>query len=227
MPSIANRITELRQQIDRQSRLAGRDPAAVSLIAVSKRQPVELIRAAYAAGQRDFGENYLQEALEKIAQLKEIDCQWHFIGQIQSRKAKEIAANFDWVHTIDRLKVAEKLSQHRPASLPPLNVLIQVNLEAEPQKAGVSPAAAFELATQIEQLPQLHLRGLMAIPAAREDMAEQQGVFAKLAALQKELNDGGFALDQLSMGMSNDFAAAINAGSTLLRIGTAVFGPRA
>ncbi len=199
---------------------------SVTLVAVSKQQPVEKIHAAYAAGQRDFSENYVQEALQKIKLIQQPDIIWHFIGAIQSNKTRLIAENFQWVHSVSRYKTAERLSEQRPASMVDLNVCIEVNIDSEVSKSGINVNEAKELALHIAKLPRIKLRGLMAIPAARDNYDDQVGLFKKVAALQQELNDSGLQLDTLSMGMSQDYLAAIAAGSTLVRIGTALFGTR-
>ncbi|MGB8434825.1 MAG: YggS family pyridoxal phosphate-dependent enzyme, partial [Burkholderiales bacterium] len=181
---------------------------------------------ACAAGQRDFGESYAQEALAKIAALADLDLTWHFIGPVQSNKTRPIAESFAWVHTVDRLKVAERLAAQRPAAMPALQVCIEVNVSGEATKAGVTPDEVRPLATAVSRLPRLKLRGLMAIPAPTADPVLQRGHFGSLRALRDALNRDGFALDTLSMGMSDDFEAAIASGSTMVRVGTAIFGPR-
>lgn len=179
-----------------------------------------------AAGQYDFGENYLQEALAKIAQLKDEKISWHFVGSVQSNKARDIARHFDWVHSIEKITVAQRLARLRPETLPPLNVCIQVNIEQEPSKSGCRPDLAATLADEIAQLPQLKLRGLMAIPKPTSDKLHQYKTFAELRALFKQLQPRYKDFDTLSAGMSNDFEQAIKAGATLVRIGTRIFGPR-
>lgn len=205
---------------------AGRAPGELRLIAVSKRHPASAIRQALACGQQDFGENFLQEALDKQVELAELPICWHFIGRIQSNKTRPIAEHFDWVHTVDRLKIAQRLSEQRPAGLPPLNLCIQVNVGDPGHKGGVAPGELPELARRIRPLPGLRLRGLMCLPPESEDPAEQRGYFSLLARLQAQLQAEGFELDTLSMGMSGDLESAVAEGATLLRIGTAVFGPR-
>jgi len=200
----------------------GRKPGSVTLLAVSKRQPLEKMKAAIAAGLYAFGENYLQDALEKIEALADYDLQWHFIGAIQSRKAREIAQLFAWVHSVDRLKIANMLSQARPANLEPLNSCLQVNVDDEANKAGVSIAELPALAAAVAPLPHLCLRGLMAIPAIRGGRES----FAKLRRAFDELNVAGFKLDTLSMGMSADLETAIAEGATIVRVGTDIFGQR-
>ncbi|MCP1621960.1 pyridoxal phosphate enzyme (YggS family) [Pseudomonas nitroreducens] len=190
---------------------------------MSKTKPAAAIREAFACGLADFGENYLQEALLKQAELADLPLTWHFIGPIQSNKTRPIAEHFDWVHSVDRLKVAQRLSEQRPANLPPLNVLLQVNVSGEDSKSGCSPAELPTLAQAVAQLPHLKLRGLMAIPEPTEDVAAQHAAFARLRELMQALNLG---LDTLSMGMSHDLEAAIGEGATWVRIGTALFGAR-
>lgn len=233
---IANNVLCVRGEIAACEKAFSRRPGEVCLLAVSKTKPARMIRAAVAAGCQQMGENYLQEALEKQADLADLAIEWHFIGAIQSRKAKDIALHFDWVHTVDRLKVAEKLNQARPAEMPPLNVLIQVNLQGEAGKAGVSADDALVLAKQIIALPQLKLRGLMLIPKPEKDFDRQRAVFAQAGELfghiQQQIGDEmgsetGGEIDQLSMGMSGDLHAAIAEGATMVRIGTAIFGARA
>lgn len=204
----------------------GRPPEDIGLLAISKGQSSEKIRCIAAAGQRDFGENYLQEALGKIAELDGLDLTWHFTGHLQANKTRPIAEHFAWVHTVDRERVAMRLNDHRPHHAPPLNVCIQVLLEDEPGKAGVRPEETLALALRIRELPKLRLRGLMCIPPHRETFDEQHQLFRRLAELRRELNARGLDLDTLSMGMSDDVEAAIAAGATWVRIGTAIFGRR-
>lgn len=201
----------------------GRDPGTVGLMAVSKTQPAAAIREAHDAGLLDFGENYLQEALEKQAELADLPLVWHFIGPIQSNKTKPIAEHFDWVHSVDRLKIAQRLSKQRPAELPLLNVCLQVNVSGETSKSGCAPEDVPELARAIAALPNLRLRGLMAIPEPTDDVAEQHAAFASVRQLQQQVDA---ELDCLSMGMSQDLEAAIAEGATWVRIGTALFGAR-
>ena len=205
---------------------ANRDPAAVQLLAVSKKQPVAKIREACAAGQREFGENFVQEGLEKIEALADLDLTWHFIGHLQSNKTRVVAENFDWVHTIDNFKIARRLSDQRPDNLPPLNVCVQVNVDDEASKHGVTPDGVPELAAACAGLPRLRLRGLMCLPAMREDFEEQRVPFAALRQLAEELRRDGIETDTLSMGMTADYRAAIFEGATIVRIGTALFGER-
>ena len=226
MSTIAERLTQVRLRIAQAAMAAGRDPASIRLLAVSKTRPVTDLEAALAAGQTTFGESYLQDALPKIAAIGE-RAEWHFIGPIQSNKTRQIAGHFAWVHSVDRLKIAQRLNEQRPAGLPPLNVCLQVNTSGENTKAGISPATTLTLATAVAALPRLRLRGLMTIPAPEQDVQQQRQPFALLRQLLEQLNAKGFELDTLSMGMSNDLEAAILEGATLVRIGTAIFGPRA
>jgi len=205
---------------------ASRDPADVQLLAVSKKQPLEKIREAYAAGQREFGENFVQEGVEKIAAMDKDDITWHFIGHLQSNKTRVVAENFDWVHTIDKLKTARRLSEQRPDGLPPLNVCLQVNVDDEESKSGVTPGALPELASACAKLPNIRLRGLMCLPAIREQPDAQRIPFAALRELAEKLRTDGVDTDTLSMGMTADFRAAILEGATIVRIGTALFGER-
>ncbi|UZA71254.1 YggS family pyridoxal phosphate-dependent enzyme [Pseudomonas viridiflava] len=223
MSTIAANISTLEQRIRTASLAAQRDPASVGLLAVSKTKPSSALREAYAAGLRDFGENYLQEALGKQAELADLPLCWHFIGPIQSNKTRAIAENFAWVHSVDRLKIAQRLSEQRPEGLEPLNICIQVNVSGEASKSGCTPEDLPALAAAISALPRLKLRGLMAIPEPTEDQAEQAAAFAAVRALQDQLD---LPLDTLSMGMSHDLEAAIAQGATWVRIGTALFGAR-
>ena len=223
MSTIAANISTLEQRIRTASLAAQRDPTSVGLLAVSKTKPSSALREAYAAGLRDFGENYLQEALGKQAELADLPLCWHFIGPIQSNKTRAIAENFAWVHSVDRLKIAQRLSEHRPEGLEPLNICIQVNVSGEASKSGCTPEDLPALAAAISALPRLKLRGLMAIPEPTEDQAEQAAAFAAVRTLQDQLD---LPLDTLSMGMSHDLEAAIAQGATWVRIGTALFGAR-
>lgn len=223
MSTIAANISTLSERINAAAQAAQRDPATIGLLAVSKTKPAEALREAYAAGLRDFGENYLQEALSKQTELADLPLCWHFIGPIQSNKTRAIAENFAWVHSVDRLKIAQRLSEQRPEGLPPLNICIQVNVSGEASKSGCTPADLPALAQAISQLPRLQLRGLMAIPEPTDDSAEQNAAFAAVRDLQQQLN---LPLDTLSMGMSHDLEAAIAQGATWVRIGTALFGAR-
>jgi pyridoxal phosphate enzyme (YggS family) len=205
---------------------AGRAPESVRLLAVSKRQPVEAILVAAAAGQRDFGENFVQEGLSKIGAVGRDDLVWHFIGHLQTNKTRAVAEHFDWVHTVDRLKVAERLSRQRPAQAGDLNVCIQVNVDREAGKSGAMEEDLRVLAPSVAALPGLRLRGLMCIPAVHDTFEEQRRPFARLRRLLEELQESGLDLDTLSMGMSADYVAAIHEGATIVRIGTALFGER-
>jgi len=195
-------------------------------LAVSKTRPAEELRAAYAQGQKDFGENYLQEALDKIYALQDLDLCWHFIGPLQSNKTRAVAEHFHWVHTVDRLKIAKRLSQQRSPDMPPLNLCIQVNISEEVSKSGCLPEELPGLAKSIAELPNIRLRGLMAIPKASEHLDEQCTAFASMRKLLQQLQSMDPTLDTLSMGMSNDMQAAIAEGATIVRIGTAIFGAR-
>ena len=205
---------------------AEREPDAVKLLAVSKKQPLSKILAAVDAGQRDFGENFVQEGLEKIDQTKDLNLVWHFIGHLQNNKTRLVAENFDWVHTIDTLKTARRLSEQRPAALGPLNICLQVNIDDEPGKSGIVIDALPELAAACFELPKIKLRGLMCLPAIRSEFEQQRLPFAKLRELADALRDNGVTTDTLSMGMSGDYRAAIFEGATIVRIGTALFGDR-
>jgi PLP dependent protein len=219
-------VNHVRSRILKAAAAAGRDPAAVTLVAVTKAQTAETIRVAATAGVTDFGENYLQEALAKMDRLTDLSLRWHFIGGIQSNKAPAIAERFDWVHSVDRLSVARRLSEHRPYHAPPLNLCIQVKLVPEPNKGGIEPEQVGPLAAAAAELPGIRLRGLMCVPPPQTDVAAERAVFARLRILLEELNASGHKLDTLSMGMSGDFEAAIAEGATLVRIGTALFGNR-
>ncbi len=226
MQNIEQSLTALRQRIVSSAQEYARDAHSIKILAVSKKQPISAIRAALAADQRDFGENYLQEALAKIDVLADSQACWHFIGPLQSNKTRAVAENFSWVHTLDREKIAVRLSEQRPGGLGPLNVCIQVNISAEASKSGISLAALPALVMTIRQLPGLRLRGLMALPAPAAEFDAQRQPFWQLRQAFEQLQGGGFELDTLSMGTSSDMAAAIAEGTTLLRIGTALFGPR-
>ncbi|CAI2799897.1 MULTISPECIES: YggS family pyridoxal phosphate-dependent enzyme [Pseudomonas] len=223
MSTIADNIGQVSQRIRAAADAVQRDASSIHLLAVSKTKPAPAVREAYAAGMRDFGENYLQEALGKQAELTDLPLSWHFIGPIQSNKTRAIAENFAWVHSVDRLKIAQRLSEQRPADLPPLNICIQVNVSGEASKSGCTPADLPDLANAISALPRLKLRGLMAIPEPTEDRAAQDAAFAAVRDLQNSLN---LPLDTLSMGMSHDLESAIAQGATWVRIGTALFGAR-
>ncbi|MCF5052787.1 YggS family pyridoxal phosphate-dependent enzyme [Pseudomonas syringae] len=223
MSTIADNIGQVSQRIRAAADAVQRDASSIHLLAVSKTKPAQAVREAYAAGMRDFGENYLQEALGKQAELTDLPLSWHFIGPIQSNKTRAIAENFAWVHSVDRLKIAQRLSEQRPADLPPLNICIQVNVSGEASKSGCTPADLPALANAISALPRVKLRGLMAIPEPTDDRAAQDAAFATVRDLQAGLN---LALDTLSMGMSHDLESAIAQGATWVRIGTALFGAR-
>ncbi|MDY6978455.1 MAG: YggS family pyridoxal phosphate-dependent enzyme [Pseudomonadota bacterium] len=227
MNSIAQRLEQVRARITQAEQEAGRPPGSVRLLAVSKTRPVDDLRAALGAGQTCFGENYLQDALPKIAELASEPIEWHYIGPLQSNKTREIAEQFAWVHSVDRLKIARRLSEQRPPDRPPLNVCLQINTSGEASKSGIAPEEALELARAIAELPRLHLRGLMTIPAPAKDFEQQRRPFRQLRELYEQLNAEGLALDILSMGMTGDLEAAIAEGSTMVRIGTAIFGARA
>lgn len=226
MFDVARNLALVRERIQAAARASGRDPAEITLLAVSKTQPLPTIRAALAAGQGVFGENYLQEALDKIGALEGRDSVWHFIGALQANKTRAVAEHFAWVHTVDRERIARRLSEQRPAQSPALNVCIEVRLSDEPDKHGVYPENVPALAASIAQLPHLRLRGLMAIPAPAEDEQQQRVPFRRLRELRDLLNTQGHQLDTLSMGMSADLEAAIAEGTTLVRIGSAIFGPQ-
>ncbi len=223
MSTIAKNIAKVRTRIREAAQACGRDPESVGLLAVSKTKPAAAVREAHACGQRDFGENYLQEALNKQAELSDLALTWHFIGPIQSNKTRPIAEHFAWVHSVDRLKIAQRLSEQRPAHLPPLNICLQVNVSGEASKSGCAPEELPALALAVSQLPNLRLRGLMTIPEPTRDVAQQHAACARLRQLRDDLN---LELDVLSMGMSDDLEAAIAEGATWVRIGTALFGAR-
>ncbi|WP_460108538.1 YggS family pyridoxal phosphate-dependent enzyme [Pseudomonas sp. S3_H04] len=223
MSTIADNILQVRSRIQTAIQAAHRPENSVQLLAVSKTKPAAALREAYAAGLRDVGENYLQEALGKQLELADLPLIWHFIGPIQSNKTRAIAEHFDWVHSVDRLKIAQRLSEQRPAELPPLNICIQVNVSGEASKSGCTPDDLPALAAAISALPRLKLRGLMAIPEPTDDRAEQDAAFAAVQKLQASL---ALPLDTLSMGMSHDLESAIAQGATWVRIGTALFGAR-
>lgn len=225
-PSIADALDKVRNRIALAAHAANRDPADITLVAVSKTKPVALVRDALDHGQRDFGENYLQDALAKIDALTEREPLWHFIGDIQSNKTRDIASNFSWAHAIDRFKIARRLSDQRPPDLAPLNLCIQVNIDGEASKSGIAPSDVAELADQIVELEHVKLRGLMTIPAPSTDEASQRKPFAALRELMQRINDRGHDLDTLSMGMSADLEAAIAEGATHVRVGTDIFGAR-
>jgi pyridoxal phosphate enzyme (YggS family) len=224
--SIADNITRIRVQIQVACQAAGRAPDSVQLLAVSKTWGTDAVRQAHAAGQTAFGENYIQEAVDKITALRDLPLQWHCIGPIQSNKTRLVAEHFDWVHSVDRLKIAQRLSEQRPPELPPLQVCIQVNVDGGETKSGVSPTDLPELALAVAALPRLQLRGLMTIPEPAETDAQMRAVHRQAKDLFEQLRAQGLPLDTLSMGMSADMAAAIAEGSTMVRVGTAIFGQR-
>lgn len=220
-------LQAVRARIAQAATAAGRAPDSVSLLAVSKLQPESMIRQAAAAGQVAFGENYVQEGCDKVAALADVPgLDWHFIGQLQSNKTRDVAAHFHWVHTVDRARVAERLSAQRPPHLPPLQVLLQVRLADEPGKGGVAPADVPALAATVAALPRLRLRGLMCIPPPVTDLAAQRRPFRELRELLQTLQSSGLDVDTLSMGMSDDLEAAVLEGATIVRVGTAIFGRR-
>lgn len=226
MTTISARLQAVRARVAAAAAAAGRDPAEVRLLAVSKTWPAQAVREAAGAGQRSFGESYVQEGADKIAALRELALDWHFIGPLQSNKTRVVANAFQWVHGVDRLKIAERLAAQRDVHLPPLDVCIQVNVSGEASKSGVAPAAAAALAHAVAALPHLRLRGLMCIPEPTADTALQRARFAQLRELKDALVADGLILDTLSMGMSDDLEAAIAEGATIVRVGTAIFGAR-
>ena len=226
MTTIQTRLAAVHGRIHAACQAHGRAPHEVTLLAVSKTFGADAIQAAFAAGQTAFGENYIQEAVEKIAALKHLPLQWHCIGPVQSNKTRLVAEHFDWVHTVDRLKIAQRLSEQRPPALPPLQVCLQVNVDGGVTKSGVAPDDALALAKDIAQLPRLRLRGLMCIPEPAADFVAACAIFKRARALFDALNAEGLELDTLSMGMSADLEAAIASGSTMVRVGSAIFGGR-
>ena len=228
MTTLEQRLAGVRQRIQQACQAAGRDPASVGLLAVSKLQPAQAVRQAQQAGQQAFGENYVQEALDKMAALADLRgaIEWHLIGPLQSNKTRVVAEAFDWVHSVDRLKIAQRLSDQRPAQLPPLNVCLQVNISGEASKSGLLPQEVAQVAAAVAALPRLRLRGLMSIPEPAQGLQAQQAPHRALRLMQQELNQRGLALDTLSMGMSDDLEAAVAEGSTMVRVGTAIFGAR-
>lgn len=226
MATIGDNLQAVNERIAAAARACGRLPSHVQLLAVSKTFGSDAVAAAHACGHRAFGENYVQEALDKIAALRALSLEWHFIGPVQSNKTRAIAENFAWVHSVDRAKIAERLAAARPRELPPLNVCIEVNVGDESSKSGVAPDAAAGLARTIAGLPALKLRGLMTIPPPAAEPGLQRKYFASLRTLKEELSGAGFTLDTLSMGMSADLEAAIAEGATIVRVGTAIFGQR-
>jgi pyridoxal phosphate enzyme (YggS family) len=229
MASIDKRLQQVKGRISTASEGAGRDVRSVTLLAVSKTQGPEAVREAAASGQHAFAENYVQEALDKMAALADLrpQLQWHLIGPLQSNKTRPVAEAFDWVHSVDRLKIAQRLSEQRPVALPPLNVCLQVNISDEASKSGLAPAGVPPVARAVAALPRLRLRGLMEIPEPAGDFAHQRAPYRALRELFEQLNAQGLGLDTLSMGMSADLEAAIAEGATIVRVGTAVFGERA
>jgi pyridoxal phosphate enzyme (YggS family) len=228
MHKIDDQLAKVTARIHQAATAVGRNPQTVQLIAVSKTQPAQALAEAYAWGQRAFGENYLQEALDKQVQLASLaGIEWHFIGPIQSNKTRPIAEHFDWVHSVDRLKIAQRLHDQRPEALPPLNICVQVNIDDETTKSGVSLDELPALVAAIAPLKRLTLRGLMAIPAATNNTDQQRAAFARLHRALVQLNQQGYGLDCLSMGMSGDLEAAIAEGATFVRVGTDIFGARA
>lgn len=226
MTSILTNLQAVRHRVAVAAHAAGRSPDDIAVLAVSKTWPAEDVREAAAAGQRAFGESYVQEGADKITALEELALEWHFIGPLQSNKTRAVAAHFDWVHSLDRIRLAERLSSQRGDAAVPLNVCIQVNVSGERSKRGVAPDAVRELAQVVAVLPQLRLRGLMCIPEPDGDEALLRSRFSMLRALRDDLNASGFALDTLSMGMSDDLEVAIAEGSTMVRVGSAIFGAR-
>jgi PLP dependent protein len=226
MDNIATRLAAVHARIEAACRQALRPPSSVALLAVSKTFGADAVEAAFAAGQTRFGENYIQEAVQKISALRHLPIEWHCIGPIQSNKTRLVAEHFDWVHTVDRLKIAQRLSEQRPANLPPLQVCIQVNVDGGPTKSGVAPDEALLLAQAVAKLPHLRLRGLMCIPEHAADFIAECAVFKRARDIFDALNAADLGLDTLSMGMSGDLEAAIASGSTLVRVGSAIFGAR-
>ena len=226
MIGVTENLRKIRDLLAKSAVEARRDPATVKLLAVSKKQPVDKILEAARNGQRDFGENFVQEALAKIETTSSQGLVWHFIGHLQTNKTRDVAERFDWVHTVDRRKTAERLSRQRPAELEPLNVCLQVNIDNEAAKSGIDPDALPELARVIVALPKLRLRGLMCLPEMRTTFEAQRLAFARLRELAEFLAASGIDTDTLSMGMTGDYRAAIVEGATIVRIGTAIFGPR-
>ncbi|WP_455375744.1 YggS family pyridoxal phosphate-dependent enzyme [Kaarinaea lacus] len=226
MSRIVHNLALIRERIHQAAQECGRNPDEIQLLGVTKKCAAQDIRIAYEAGVRHFGESYLQEALPKISSLSDLDITWHFIGPIQSNKTRQIAEHFSWVHSVDRLKIATRLSEQRPVELGPLNICIQVNISLEDSKSGIIAEAAKEFALQLSKLPGIRLRGLMAIVEKTSDQQSQRGMFSQLRDILDDLNQHGLSLDTLSMGMTDDLEAAVMEGSTLLRIGTGLFGQR-
>ena len=226
MSAIAENLHRVQAQIQAACQVAGRRPADVHLLAVSKTFGADAVRQAHAAGQSAFGENYIQEGVDKILALNDLDLEWHCIGPIQSNKTRLVAAHFDWVHSVDRLKTAERLSAQRPSTMAPLQVCIQVNIDGGDNKSGVLPGETLALAQAVDALPHLQLRGIMTIPEPYDDPERTRAVHAQAHALWRQLQSQGLQLDTLSMGMSADLQAAVQEGSTMVRVGTAIFGRR-
>jgi PLP dependent protein len=226
MTTISANLQAVHARIDAAAQRSGRNPDDIFLLAVSKNWPTSAVREAAACGQKAFGENYVQEGVEKISELASLSLEWHFIGPLQSNKTRLVAQSFDWVHSVDRLKIAERLAEQRPDSLPPLQICLQVNISEERTKSGLPVGEVRALAHQVARLPRLKLRGLMAVPAPSDDFSQQRQAFGQLRETFEQLNDDGLMLDTLSMGMTQDLEAAIAEGSTLVRVGTAIFGER-
>jgi PLP dependent protein len=226
MTTIAGNLQRVHERIAAACAAAHRDVNEITLLAVAKTFGPEAVREAHYAGQTAFGENYIQEAVEKMALLRDLPLQWHCIGPIQSNKTRLVATHFDWAHSVDRFKIAQRLSEQRPEGLPPLQVCIQVNIDGGPSKSGIAPGEALALAREVAQLPRLSLRGIMTIPEPVVDFAAQKEVHQRARGLFDELREAGLTLDTLSMGMTADLEAAIAAGSTMVRVGTAIFGAR-
>lgn len=226
MSRIAHNLALIQQRVRKAATACGRNSSDIQLLGVSKKCSAQDIREAYEAGVQHFGESYLQEALPKISSLSDLDLVWHFIGPIQSNKTRQIAEHFSWVHSVDRMKIASRLNEQRPAKLVPLNVCIQVNISLEDSKSGIIKEAVRDFAAQLVKLPRLRLRGLMAIVEKTSDQQRQRGMFSQLRDILNDLNQRGMSLDTLSMGMTDDLEAAVMEGSTFLRIGTGLFGPR-
>jgi len=226
MTTISAKLQAVIARIDEAARQSGRNPDEVTLLAVSKTWPASAVREAAAAGQRRFGENYVQEGVDKATELAALGLQWHFIGPLQSNKTRAVAEVFDWVHSVDRFKIAQRLSEQRPESLPPLQLCLQVNISGEASKSGVAVGEVGLLARQVASLPRVRLRGLMAIPAPSDDFSQQRQAFAQLREIFEQLKRDGVPLDTLSIGMSHDLEAAIAEGASMVRVGSAIFGER-
>ncbi|MCB1843588.1 MAG: YggS family pyridoxal phosphate-dependent enzyme [Halioglobus sp.] len=226
MIKVTENLRKIQDLLDLETQLAGRPAGSVQLLAVSKMQPVESVLQAARGGQRHFGENFVQEGVDKMRATGRDDLIWHFIGHLQSNKSRHVAENFQWVHTVDRVKIARRLSEQRPDEAGGLNICLQVNIDNEESKSGILPNDVAAVAAEVAAMPRLTLRGLMCIPAIRNTQAEQREPFARMAALRETLNQGGLKMDTLSMGMSADYAAAIHEGATIVRIGSALFGAR-